>query len=117
MIKLIAAFVFALMFVASANSQELTIKEQTILKNVLAYHKNNLECDDRGSEMESSEFIRFKKKSEYDSDTIVVLISCSFHANQVTWVAYSVFDDGDPEISILSFTSTNDGNQWIASKF
>ena len=65
MIRIIAAFVFALIFAAGANSQDLSIKEQIILKNVLAYHKNNLECDGRGSDMESSEFIRFKKASEF----------------------------------------------------
>ena len=82
--RVIAALVCALFFAAGAYSQDLSIKEQIVLKNVLAYHKNNLECDDRGSEMEDSEFIRFKKASEYETDTIVVLVSCSFHAYQVT---------------------------------
>jgi hypothetical protein len=117
MIRIVAALVFALNFVIGANSQDLSIKEQIVLKNVLAYHKNNLECDDRGSDMESSEFIRFKKASEYHTDTIVVLVSCSFHAYQITWVAYSTGDGSDEEISILSFPSTNNGKQWTADKY
>lgn len=59
--RVIAALVCALFFAAGAHSQDLSIKEQIVLKNVLAYHKNNLECDDRGSEMEGSEFIRLKR--------------------------------------------------------
>ena len=119
MIKIIAAFVFAFIFVGGANSQDLSLREQIILKNVLAHHKNNLECDGRGSDKESSLFIRFKKNSDFETDTIVIPVSCSFHAYQVSWVAYSTPDDGrnDTEISILSFPSTNDGKQWIASTF
>ncbi len=117
MIRIVAAVVFVSLFAGGANSQDLSIKEQITLKNVLAYHKNNLECDDRGSDMESSEFIRFKKVSEYESDTIVVLVSCSFHAYQVTWVAYSTGDGPNEEISLVSFPGTNDGKQWTASKF
>lgn len=119
MIKIFAALIFTLICVASAFSQDISINDQRVLKNVLAYHKNNLECDDRGSDMESSEFIRFDKKSEYESDTVIVLVSCSFHAYQVTWVAYSISDDSgnDAEISIVSFPNTNDGKQWTASKF
>lgn len=115
--RVIAALVCALFFAAGAYSQDLSIKEQIVLKNVLAYHKNNLECDDRGSEMEDSEFIRFKKASEYETDTIVVLVSCSFHAYQVTWVAYSTGDGPDEDISLVSFPGTNDGVQWTASNY
>ncbi len=118
MIRIVAAIVFVLLFAGGANSQDLSIKDQITLKTVLTYHKNNLECDDRGSDMEASEFIRFKKISEYDSDSIIVLVSCSFHAYQVTWVAYLTGDEeGDEEISLVSFPGTIDGKQWTASKF
>ena len=117
MIRIVAAIVFVLLFAGGANSQDLSIKDQITLKTVLTYHKNNLECDGRGSDMESSEFIRFKKNSDYEEDTIIVLVSCSFHAYQVSWVAYSTGDGPDEEISVLSFPGTNDGKQWTASKF
>ena len=58
-----------------------------------------------------------KKPVNFETDTIVVLVSCSFHAYQVSWVAYSTGDGPDEEISILSFAGTNDGKQWTASKF
>lgn len=118
MTRIIIGILFTLIVTTGVNALELSLKEQIILKKVLAHHNNNLECDGRGSEMQEYEFIRFKKNSDFEPDTIVVLVSCSFHAYQVTWVGYSTYDDGaEPEISILSFPSTNDGKQWTASTY
>jgi len=118
MIRIVLALIAASMLFSGAVAQELSAREQKILNKIVAFHQNNRECDGRGSDMQSTEFIRFRKKKDYESDTIVVLVTCSFHAYQVSWVAYMVYDDGaEPEISILSFPVTDDGKQFTASKF
>ncbi len=116
--SLIIAFIVTVIAVGSSVAQELTAKEQEIVKAVVERHKQNTECDTIDTDTPDYELIRFKTKTEFRSDTVVVLVACSYHAYQVSWVAYSTYDDGaEPEVSILSFPTTNDGKEWTASKF
>ncbi len=116
--SLMISFIVILITAGSSIAQEFNAQEKKILKAVVDRFKTNTECSATYSDTPIHEFIRFKKKTEYDSDTIVILIACSFHAYQVTWIAYSAYDDGaEPEVSVLSFPSTIDGKEWTASIF
>ena len=118
MIRIMIALALLFGFTGCIVAQELSVSEQKILDAAVARHKKNTECDTIDVEIPNNEFIRFKKNSDYESDTIVVLVACSYHAYQVTWVAYSAYDDGgEPEISVVSFPTTEDGKQWIATNF
>lgn len=92
----------------TVKAQDLSARQKAIYQKVLVWHHNNPECGLAPGGGEFKSYIQLKK------DVALVLVSCEIGTDQVNWMAYAAFGQGEEmAISQLSFAMT-DGKFWTA---